>query len=197
MYQIKQAELDHFSSIYYIYKPFVLETPISFETTPPSFEEFSNRIKTSMSTYPWLVCLYNDKVIGFTCASKHRYRDAYKWTVEVSVYVDGGFRKRKVATGLYTALFEVLKAQYIRNALAGITLPNEASAGFHESMGFKKIAEYENIGFKLGRWHNTGWWQKSIDQYDSYAKVPVAVDKIVRLIEFQNALQKGMDTISK
>jgi phosphinothricin acetyltransferase len=195
MYLISLADKQHYYSIYQIYKPFVIETPISFETTPPTLSEFTDRIKSTMVNFPWLVCLHNDEVIGFSCASRHRYRDAYKWTAEVSVYVETAFQKRKVATGLYIALFEVLKAQNIINTLAGITLPNNPSVSFHESMGFKKIAEYENIGFKLGKWHHTGWWQKSIGRHERYPKDPLTIDKILHSSVFTNALQKGMDAI--
>jgi phosphinothricin acetyltransferase len=194
MYKIKLAEPEHFTLIYEIYKPFVIDTPISFETEPPTFEAFANRIQLTMKIYPWLVCCFDEEVAGFASASRHRQRDAYKWSVEVSIYVKQVFRNRKVATGLYTSLLEILKLQNFKNALAGISLPNEISVAFHESLGFKQIAEYENIGYKLGKWHNTGWWQKPLNVYLDNPENPVSLDQITQH-QINQALKKGENRI--
>lgn len=87
-----------------------------------------------------------------------RERAAYRWCVEVSVYVHAAYRGQGVGKGLYHSLFERLRAQGFINAFAGITLPNEASVGLHESLGFQPVGVYRGIGFKLGAWHDVGWW---------------------------------------
>jgi len=142
-----------------IYKPHVLSTATTFEETVPSIEEFQQRISTILEECPCLVCEIDGAVVGYAYASSHRSRAAYRWNKEVSVYVAEQFQQKRVARALYTSLFAILKEQGICNLLAGITLPNEASVGFHESMGFEKCAEFRYIGFKLGKWHTVGWWE--------------------------------------
>ena len=147
-----------------VYSPFVRETAVSFETSVPSPGEMWERISSIGENYPFLVCEIDYRMAGFAYATNHRQRDAYKWCKEVSVYVHPGFRGKKVATALYHTLFRILKLQGVVNLLAGITLPNPESIGFHEKMGFRKAGEFTGLGYKLGKWQNVGWWELSMDK---------------------------------
>jgi L-amino acid N-acyltransferase YncA len=142
-----------------IYAPIVRDTAISFEVDPPSEHEMAGRIASVLPLAPWLVCVDPDGVIGYAYASKHRERAAYRWCVDASVYVHERARRRGVARGLYTSLFALLRRQGFYAAHAGITLPNAASVGVHEAMGFRAIGVYPAVGFKSGAWHDVGWWQ--------------------------------------
>lgn len=155
---IRLATAQDAEQILAIYAPFVTDTAVSFELEPPSAEEMRNRIEETQSRYPWLVW-EGERVLGYAYASSHRARPAYQWSVEVSVYVHPASRRIGVARQLYTDLFGRLRDQGYCNAYAGITLPNEASVGFHESMGFQPVGVYTKIGFKLGKWQDVGWWQ--------------------------------------
>ena len=196
MYSIHLAEQKHYNAIFQIYKPFVTDTIISFETLVPPKEEFNQRIDDTLVDLPWLVCLLENEVIGYAYASKYRKREAYKWSAEVSVYIDPSYRRRNIATGLYTSLFSILELQNYKNLLAGISLPNEVSVFFHESMEFKKIAEYEKIGYKFGKWHSVGWWQKSIGQKISAPEEPILIQTLVNSDQFKMALNKGVAVVN-
>jgi L-amino acid N-acyltransferase YncA len=145
-----------------IYRPFVEETAISFELEAPNAGAMAQRIETTLQRTPWLVCERNRAVAGYAYASKHRDRAAYQWSVEVSAYVRADLRRGGVARRLYERLFEILAAQNFVNAYAGITLPNDASVGFHESLGFTPVGVFHNIGFKFGRWHDVAWYERPL-----------------------------------
>ena len=142
-----------------IYAPFVRETAVSFEETVPTLEEFEGRIRSTTATHPWLVMEVEGKVVGYAYASKHRPRAAYRWTAEVTVYIDGQRHRSGIGRRLYVELLGRLRRQGFRLAVAGITLPNAASVGLHEAMGFEPVGVYERIGWKAGAWHDVGWWQ--------------------------------------
>ena len=141
-----------------IYAPFVRETPVSFETEVPTSEDFARRIAETLMVYPWLVAETGGAIAAYAYACPHRERPAYKWSVEVSAYVADGCRRRGVGRALYLELLDVLKRQGYANAYAGIALPNAESVAFHESMGFEPVGVNKKVGFKLGRWHDVGWW---------------------------------------
>ena len=162
---IRAALASDASSILAIYAPYILNTAVSFETEVPSKENFSQRIIKNQETYPWLVYESQGTIAGYAYASRHRERAAYQWSVESSVYVNSDFQLKGIATKLYKALFELLKYQGCRNVYAGITLPNEKSLRFHEKIGFQKIADYTNIGYKLNRWNTVSWFQLSLNDY--------------------------------
>ena len=149
-----------------IYTPLVTGTPISFEETPPTPAEMAGRIRRTLDRYPWLVCEGDEGVAGYAYATAFRQRAAYQWTVEVSAYVHAEARRWGVAKALYTALFEILRIQGFTNALAGITLPNDASVALHESFGFQSFGVYSKVGYKLADWHDVGWWQLRLEDPD-------------------------------
>ena len=147
-----------------IYAPFVEHTTISFEERPPSVEEFAARIRKSLSAWAWLVAERDDAMLGYAYATSHRERAAYRWSVEVSAYVDPRFQRRGIAAALYTALFEALVARGYCNAFAGIALPNDASIALHRRVGFEPIGVFRSIGWKFAAWHDVAWFQRRLRQ---------------------------------
>ncbi len=147
-----------------IYAPIVRETAISFESAPPSADAMTGRIETILPTHPWLVAVRDDQVLGYVYAGEHRARAAYRWSVDVTVYVAVEARGGGVARTLYQSLLGVLKAQGFHSAFAGIALPNTASVALHESVGFKPLGVYREVGHKFGKWHDVGWWQLSLSE---------------------------------
>jgi L-amino acid N-acyltransferase YncA len=141
-----------------IYGPLVKGTPASFETDPPAEPEFAGRIESAVRDHAWLVYDTGAGIDGYAYAVRHRGRAAYRWSVEVSVFVAPGHHRRGVGRALYTRLLDDLRGRGFFNALAVIALPNPASVAFHESMGFKPVGVCPKAGFKLGRWHDVGWW---------------------------------------
>jgi L-amino acid N-acyltransferase YncA len=137
----------------------VRETAISFELEPPTAREIRRRIRESGVKTPWLVIVDGSRVKGYAYASPFRGRPAYRFTVEVTVYVDAAHRGQGVARALYGSLLEALRADGYRRAVAGIALPNPASVALHESFGFAPVGVFRKVGWKLGRWHDVGFWQ--------------------------------------
>jgi L-amino acid N-acyltransferase YncA len=145
-----------------IYAPIVEQTPISFEIEPPSGAEIARRIAaTQEQQFPWLV-LDDGSVLGYAYAGPHRVRAAYRWSVDVSVYVAARARRAGAGSRLYRALFAILIAQGFYNAFAGVTMPNEASVALHRGLGFEPVGVYRNVGYKLGAWHDVSWWQRPL-----------------------------------
>jgi phosphinothricin acetyltransferase len=145
-----------------IYAPFVRDTPISFETVPPTADEMRRRIEEVLDRHVWLVACQGDLVVGYAYASVHRTRAAYGWSVDTTVYLQPSSHRRGIARRLYGALFGILERQGYVNAYAGITLPNPASVGFHESMGYARVGVYRHVGYKLGAWYDVGWWSRAL-----------------------------------
>lgn len=141
-----------------VYEPYVRETAVTFEEVPPTPGETAARMATGL---PWLVA-DDDGVLGFAYAAPHRTRAAYRWSVDVSVYLAPAGRGRGLGAALYGGLLPLLGRLGYASAYAGIALPNEASVRLHERLGFVPVGVYRDVGFKLGRWHDVGWWQRSL-----------------------------------
>lgn len=163
--QIRLATPDDAGAVLAIYAPVVTDTAISFETEPPSVDEMRARIQVTLCQYPWLVALDDaGGVAGYVYASRHAERAAYRWSVGVTAYVRADQRGRGVGKALYTALLQQLKELGYCQAFAGITQPNAASVALHEAVGFTLVGIYANAGYKLGRWHDVGYWQCALQR---------------------------------
>jgi L-amino acid N-acyltransferase YncA len=161
---IRVARVADARDIQAIYAPIVRDTPISFEVEPPSMAEMEDRIGSTLPEFPFLVCDVDAQVIGYAYAGAHRARAAYRWSVDVTVYVAATARRAGVGRSLYRALLPILRRQDFHAAFAGITLPNEGSVALHEAVGFRRLGVYEEVGFKHGRWHDVGWWRCGLNQ---------------------------------
>jgi phosphinothricin acetyltransferase len=156
-----------------IYAPFVTHSPISFEERAPTPDEFARRIAQTSQTHPFLVAHNAENaesapnpIQGFAYGSQHRERAAYRWAADVTVYVAADARRQGIGKSLYAHLLELLARQGFQTACAGITLPNDASVGLHEALGFRPVGVYRRIGFKLGAWRDVGWWTLDIGDFD-------------------------------
>jgi L-amino acid N-acyltransferase YncA len=143
-----------------IYAPYVSDTVISLEEVPPTADELRGRMQRITQQYPWLIAEDDDgATAGYAYASQHRERAAYRWASDVTVYLSPAYQRRGIGRALYTALFDLLVFQGVYVACAGVTLPNEASVGLHESMGFLPVGVYKRVAWKFGSWQDVGWWQ--------------------------------------
>ena len=177
-----------------IYAPIVRETPISFETAVPDGDEMRGRIAGKLPAHPWLVHERDGEVAGYAYAGPNRTRAAYQWSVDVSVYVHEDHRGAGVGRGLYESLFALLREQGFYNAYAGIALPNEASVGLHEAMGFELVGVYEDVGYKHGAWHDVGWWAKTLRAHDDGPAPPRMIDDLGEET-VARALESGLGSI--
>jgi L-amino acid N-acyltransferase YncA len=143
-----------------IYAPYVTGTAITFETDAPSPAEMARRILAASQSHAWLVLEDEGRVAGYAYGAPLHSRPAYRWACEVSVYLELGRRRTGAGRALYEALLARLTERGFRIAVAGITLPNDASVGLHRAMGFERAGTYRRIAFKLGRWHDEAWAQR-------------------------------------
>jgi L-amino acid N-acyltransferase YncA len=145
-----------------IYAPYVQETAITFEAMPPPAREMGRRIAAAAETHAWLVLEDDERVVGYAYGGQLNSRAAYRWSCEVSVYVERGRRRTGAGRALYEALFERLTQRGFCVAAAGMTLPNEASVGLHRALGFELVGTYRRIGYKHGAWHDVAWTQRML-----------------------------------
>jgi phosphinothricin acetyltransferase len=171
-----------------IYAPIVASTAISFEVDPPDAAEMERRIVGILPSLPWLVAEDDGDVIGYAYACKHRERAAYRWSVDVATYVDPRRHRRGVARALYRALLDIVRAQGYYAAHAGITLPNDASVGLHESLGFRPVGVYRAVGHKLGAWRDVGWWQLPLRERIGQPALPRSLSELQAAPEWKSIL---------
>jgi phosphinothricin acetyltransferase len=145
-----------------IYAPHITTGVASLEERAPEPREMANRIRIISRDYPWLVAEIDGQVVGYAYASRHRDRAAYRWAADVTVYISGDHHRRGVGRALYGALFGLLQRQGVYEVCAGVTLPNDASVGLHEAIGFVLVGVYRDVAFKFGQWRSVGWWQMSL-----------------------------------
>lgn len=160
---IRDATLEDAAACAAIYAPYVRETAVSFELEPPSAEELGERMARAMASHAWLV-LEDDEgqVVGYAYGGRFAPRAAYRFACEVSVYLAAGARGQGGGRALYTILLDRLAARGYRMAFAGMTLPNDASAGLHRALGFEPSGVYRAVGWKAGAWHDVAWVQKPL-----------------------------------
>jgi len=195
MAKIRLAEPADAPAIAAIYRPSVETTAITFENVPPGAPEIERRIELTLRVAPWLVCVRDGGVAGYAYASLHNERAAYAWSTNVSAYVHGDLQRRGVGRGLYTSLLALLRLQGYYAAHAGITLPNDSSVGLHEEMGFQKIGVYRAVGFKLGAWHDVGWWQLALRERAGVPAPVVGLRQLECSDAWRTALTSGQPLV--
>ena len=159
--EVRAATPDDAAAIAAIYAPFVTDTIISFEETPPDASEMRGRLSTLLDQgYSYLVAVSDGAVVGYAYSSPHRARAAYRWSVDVSVYLAPVVHRQGLGRRLYERLLAEAAGQGYHAAFAGITLPNDASVALHEALGFTHVGTYREVGRKFDKWHDVGWWQR-------------------------------------
>jgi len=156
---IREVGLEDAGQIAELYNYYIEKTHHTFEIEPLDSAEIRKRIKEITTEYPYLIAEDEGQILGYAYAAQFKLRDAYKYSAEVSIYVRNNAKQKGVGTQLYEVLFEELYDTSIHTFIAGISLPNEASVRFHEKLGFKKVAHFREVGYKLGRWVDVGYWQ--------------------------------------
>ena len=160
---IRNAQPNDAAPIAEIYNHYVLTTTITFEEQPVTAPQMAERMaEVQAAGLPWLVAEREGQVLGYAYASKWKARSAYRHSVECSVYLDRQAVGGGVGSSLYEALFAELKSRGLHVVIGGIALPNEGSIALHEKFGLRKVAQFEEVGFKFGRWVDVGYWQKTL-----------------------------------
>lgn len=158
---IRSATTADADAIARIYNHYIANTIITFEEEQVSAEQMAGRIGDVLSApLPWLVVEQSGEVFGYAYADKWKTRSAYRFSVEITVYLKREFFCQGWGSRLYEALFATLKKRGIHVVIGVIALPNAGSITLHEKLGLKKVAHFEEVGFKFGKWIDVGYWQK-------------------------------------
>jgi phosphinothricin acetyltransferase len=158
--RIRAATPEDAAAIATIYAPYVEGSAVSFEVEPPGAEMVAARMAEGAALYPWLVAESADGgIAGYAYACAFRARPAYRFAVETTIYLSDEAQGRGLGRRLYAMLLEILRAQGFTQAIAAISLPNDASVHLHERLGFGHAGTYRQVGWKLGRWWDVGLWQ--------------------------------------
>lgn len=192
---IRMASEHDAGAIARVYRPYVESTGISFELEPPDEREMGTRIGQTLPSHPWLVYEHGGEVVGYAYASQHRRRAAYRWAVDTAVYLDATHHRCGIGRGLYLSLFAILAAQGYVSAYAGITLPNPASVGLHEGVGFRPVGVYTGVGYKMGAWHDVGWWQLTLRPWALNPLPPCSLAAVEERADWQSLLTRGLGVI--
>lgn len=176
--KLRLAAADDAAALAALYAPWVTGSAVSFETEPPDAVAFRARVEAGGGLYPWLVACEDTAILGYASASPFRSRPAYRFTVETSVYLAREATGRGIGGALYRALLGVLERQGFAQAIAAITLPNPASVALHERIGFAPAGIYRDVGWKLGRWHSVGLWQRELTAAGDAPTAPKPVAQV-------------------
>jgi phosphinothricin acetyltransferase len=156
---IRPATTEDAAQICDIYNRYVQQTTITFEEQPVASEDMEQRITEILKDLPWLVWEVAGTIRGFAYASKWKGRCAYRYSVESTVYVHPEAQGKGIGSRLYQDLLARLRSLGMHSVIAGIALPNAASIRLHEKLGFQKIAHFREVGWKLEKWIDVGYWQ--------------------------------------
>ena len=163
--KIKFSDVEQITAIYNFY---VDSTQVTFEEACITPDEMHERVeKVIKSDLPWLVLESEEgDVLGYAYASPWHTRRAYRFTVEATIYLMAEVQGQGYGTILYEALLALLHQQEIKSVIGVIALPNEASIGLHEALGFEKVGEFAEVGFKFEQWVSVGYWQLILEKND-------------------------------
>jgi L-amino acid N-acyltransferase YncA len=143
-----------------IYSYYIRHTVITFEEEPVSAETMAARVAdVQKASLPWLVAEVEGALAGYAYANKWKARSAYRYSVEATIYLQHGQKRRGIGKRLYLELLSLLREQGIHVVIGGVALPNEASVALHEKLGFERVATFRQVGFKHDRWVDVGYWQ--------------------------------------
>jgi L-amino acid N-acyltransferase YncA len=157
---IRAATANDAETLARIYNHYVLNTAVTFEEEAVSAQQMAQRnAEVNSAGFPWLVAQQQGQVLGYAYVTKWRERSAYRFSAHSSVYLEQGAVGQGLGSELYQALMAILKQQGLHLLIGGITLPNPASVALHEKFGFKKVAHFEEVGFKFKQWRDVGYWQ--------------------------------------
>ena len=140
-----------------------IDTPITFETELPSLEDFRWRIREFSRDYPYLVSVQDGRITGYAYAHKAFTRDAYRFDAETTIYLSRDAQHSGIGPLLYEKLLDYLRRMNVVNAYALVTEPNRQSVYFHQRMGFRDFATFQDTGYKLGRWISVIWLVKVLN----------------------------------
>lgn len=175
---IRFATIEDAEAILAIYAEYIVNTGVTFEIEVPTIEQFRERMRGITEQFPWLVCEVDGEIVGYAYGSKHGERAAYRWSADLSVYINEKFHRRGIASALYRVVMELLRLQGYYTVYAGVSTPNEKSEAFHTAFGFRRLGEFKNVGYKLGMWRGVAWYEMPLAEYVAEPVETTAIGEI-------------------
>jgi len=158
----RSATEEDMVSVQEIYDYYVKHTAITFDYNTPTVLEMKQLMLEISKIYPYLVCLVDGKVVGYAYAHAVSPREAYKWSVELSIYFDRHNLGMGLGWRLYECLISLLEMQHVQTAYACITHPNPRSEHLHQALGFTLLSFWRNSGYKFQSWQDVIWMEKRL-----------------------------------
>ena len=160
---IRPASASDAHAIAQIYNHYIQNSVITFEEQVVSAQDMATRIQdVAASALPWLVADQEGQVAGYAYATKWKARSAYRFSVEITVYLEPGRQGQGLGSQLYAALLARLRELGVHSVIGGIALPNPGSVALHEKFGLTKVAHFSEVGYKFERWVDVGYWQTTL-----------------------------------
>jgi len=160
---IRKVRLCDAEDIVNIYNYYIENTIITFETLKIDVNEEMQRIKKILdSNYPFIVYEEQNVVLGYAYLSKWREREAYKNTLETSIYVHKNHHNKGIGKILYKELINLGKAQAIHVLIGGMAIPNPQSQKLHKGIGFERVGLFKEVGYKFKKFIYVEFWQLNI-----------------------------------
>lgn len=160
---IRSATADDADGVCAIYNHYIEKSIATFEEEPVAVGEMQARIAAASAQCPWLVYEFDAGLAGFAYASAWKSRCAYRFSLETTVYLSVDHLGRGIGTDLYGHLIEAIRQQQMHSLIAGIALPNDASIALHEKLGFVKVGQFLEVGWKFDHWIDVGYWELLFD----------------------------------
>lgn len=185
---IRFAGKEDAAAILKIYETYILNTAVTFEIEVPTVEAFVARMEAVTAQFPWLVCEVDGEIAGYAYASKHGERAAYRWSADLSVYIEERYHRSGIATALYDAVTEILRRQGYYTVYAGVSTPNPKSEAFHTAYGFRNLGEFKNVGYKLGAWRGVAWYELPLTAYTDVPEEPLRIGALLEKDKCEDVL---------
>lgn len=156
---IREITANDSNAIANIYNYYITNTFITFEESPVDDSTIKERIERHNQNLPWIVYEQDNEIVGYAYASEWKSRCAYKFSVESSIYLKHDKFGKGIGTKLYQELLNRISKRNIHAVIGGIALPNKASVALHEKLGFEKVAQFKEVGYKFNTWIDVGYWE--------------------------------------
>ncbi len=193
--RIRFATSEDAEAILELYAEYIKNTRVTFEIEVPTVTAFRERMERITVQFPWLVCEIDGDIAGYAYASKHGERAAYRWSADLSVYINEKYHRKGVATALYKAVLAILKRQGYYTVYAGVSTPNPKSEAFHEAFGFRNLGEFQKVGYKLGQWCGVAWYELPLAEYGKEPEEPVSIADLLLQKDCADVLSEAEDTV--
>lgn len=170
--EVRDATAADMTAVCNIVNHYIETSFVNFRTNPQTSAEWVNDWELYRRRYPWLVAVQGREIVGVAYSAPFKLREAYNWCAEVTVYASAKCHRRGVGRALYQRLIPTLQEQGYHTVVALIALPNPPSVALHEAFGFRPAGMLRHVGFKLGEWHDIGFWQRVLTDAEGEPSPP-------------------------